>query len=361
MLAEASSRPDQGATQDEGGAAVAARLARDASRERTAARSQDSSVDDDTVFEELVATAGECAKDKIKGIESVMWRTHQAGLPLSRVSFIESVVGEVTGLPAKVISDISRSEKGRIGGVLIRTPTEAAVYYIAKVEEAGFLGVYDEGTVFIYEASVPGQAVIDDQEFHARVEDDVLASDIAEVLKGHPLLETARGLKEIFQHVKAKLARPGYMADARPGLNCENGFAAWDPELGKVVLLEHDPAHKARYRAPVEFDETASAPAFLAGLERVVPDQSKRDALQEFFGAMLFGVLPEKDSARRMLIMNGPTRTGKSSLTELLQMIIPASAVSSVPPDEWSSEFGRARLAGAHLNICTELKGDRLP
>lgn len=353
---------DQGANQDADEAATAAGGAQGARENVPAMRSHEGSVEDrNAIFEKLRADARACTSDEIEPIENVFARAHQAGIVGGRLKVLQKDLDDATGLGAGALADLRRSEKARLGGVILDTAERAATFYLAKVKEEGLQCLFDEGAVFFYETAPAGRLPIGDENFHCPVGVEELSSHIADTLKGLPLVEREQGRREILRHVQAKVARPGYLADATPGLNCDSGFAMWDAASQAVVLVPHDPEHRARFRVPVAFDPDAEAPDFMEALTRALPDQSARDALQEFIGAVLLGQLPSKENVRRMMILYGATRSGKSTLIDVLLMLIPPAAVASVPPEDWSSEFERARLSGVALNVCTELKGGKLP
>ena len=306
-------------------------------------------------FEQRCREAAASSADDIEGVEALLYACHQDGIEGGRLKLVEAAIEGATGWKPHVIAALSNSEKKRFKGRVLSTPDGLAEAYIAELLVHYVDALFDEGALHVY-AELEAEPM-SDVNFYSRVSHAELEADVTDFLRGHPLMDRAHARKEVLRLVAVKLARQGFFAGFTPGLNCLNGFATWDAESQALVLLEHAPEHRARFRAPLEFGSAATAPVFLNGIRRVLPDSSRQMALQEFIGAILFGSLPDKENVRRMLVLYGATRSGKSTILDLLQMLFPPSVVTSVPLAEWSSEFARARLAGMYLNVCTELNG----
>jgi energy-coupling factor transporter ATP-binding protein EcfA2 len=72
--------------------------------------------------------------------------------------------------------------------------------------------------------------------------------------------------------------------------------------------------------------------------------------------ALLFGFMPALDPVRTVLVLYGPTGSGKSTVTRLLQRFVPKHVQASIPPDMWSNGYHLVNLQGVLLNAVTELE-----
>ena len=217
--------------------------------------------------------------------------------------------------------------------------------------------------MYVYPKVSDDDPVRDDADWHrfTIVTDEELDGALFDFFRGISTVRSARDRREVVSRLQARFGAPGFFDDAPPGVNLANGFLTWAEGSRELELLTHDPNLEARTLLPTSFDRAAAAPVFLAGLERMLPDQSRRDAVQEAFGAILFGVRPEADRERRIFVLHGAPGSGKSTLISLLELLTGGDAVS-VPPQTWGNERSRARLVGVLLNVCTELEsGKPLP
>jgi putative DNA primase/helicase len=124
-------------------------------------------------------------------------------------------------------------------------------------------------------------------------------------------LESTGGLKaclEIAQHMVEVDAAD---FDSKPELlNCLNGTV----ELLSGRLREHRPEDLLTRRAPVNFDLNARSAELERVLYRLLPDEEVRTCLLEILGGSLVG----GNRARLMLVVYGPTTTGKTTLMGLV-------------------------------------------
>lgn len=192
-------------------------------------------------------------------------------------------------------------------------------------------------------------------DYYVAVGREEMENHIRSLLDGTDMGRGKARRAEILSRVTAALDVPGFFDDAEPGLNVANGFLRLDPETGQPRLEAHDARFKARSRLDVAFDAEAVPEVFLAALDRVLGDDGKIAALQEAFGAILFRVRPGKDAARRLFLLKGPRNTGKSTIINIVTLLVPEESVCSLPPENWSREYDRAQLERMLLNIVTEL------
>ncbi len=181
--------------------------------------------------------------------------------------------------------------------------------------------------------------------------------------------------------VAAKLAaQPGFFNAAPRGVAFANGFVAIavapDPEeparvIGRAVLREHSPDHRATFALPCAYDAAAPAARWARFLDEIwtPPEEGdwpaearaagERDrmararALEEWVGAALLGEVTRHQVC--LILIGSEGANGKSELLKVLRKLFPPDAVRSIAPHEWQRGFQRAELAGARLNLVNEL------
>jgi putative DNA primase/helicase len=103
--------------------------------------------------------------------------------------------------------------------------------------------------------------------------------------------------------------------DADPLLfNVQNGTV----DLRTGELRPHDPLDYITKLAPVAFDPNATAPTFLAFLERVLPDEDVRAFMQRAVGYSLTG----DTSEQCLFFLHGGGANGKSTLLAVIQALV---------------------------------------
>lgn len=290
-----------------------------------------------------------------------------AGLRAVEIAHLEEIIQDHVGLASKTVAAMMREAKNfhEEHGYL-NTLREVANAYRRGLESTYRQVVWVGGSLFYYrsEPTLAGELPAGEAngsdpetEHFQRASMDEVEKHLLEEFDALPVVHTTSKRQEVVRQLATRLTDDEFFADARPGVNLANGFVGWD-ETNGLILLPHDPAHKARMKLEARYDPDASYDWLTEMLARTLHDQSKLDTLQEIAGAAIFNVLPKDDEARRLHVFVGPMSSGKSTLINMLEGLMPSSAVASVPPSEWSKEYHRARLEGVSLNIVTELGGD---
>ena len=267
--------------------------------------------------------------------------------PPAEARAVQVSLSKRTGWPMSVISQMATDERNRIGNRVLGSITEAV--------EAVCTLLGEQYTHFIWNGGC-GYGYTDENGYHVRLTPSDLERMITAWLGRTTFAEKQSQRKELLQQLAQKTEDRTYFDDLPPGVNVANGFVGWDPKEG-FVLRPTSHETRSRERLPFPCDPEAECPHFLRALHRLLPSEEKRGALQEVFGAAVFGLTPSRDAARRIVFLNGQRNSGKSTLLAILQMFVPDYATASVSPDEWGNEVGRALLEGVHLNIVTELGG----
>ncbi|MBD3805391.1 MAG: hypothetical protein IE919_19485, partial [Thioclava sp.] len=98
------------------------------------------------------------------------------------------------------------------------------------------------------------------------------------------------------------------------------------PGNWSYVLEDHRRDHLISKMMPVEVDEDADCPTFMAFLERIQPDDEMRDFLRRWFGYSLTGLTGEQ----KLVFAHGAGRNGKSTLVDAIAAIM-ADYATTVP------------------------------
>jgi P4 family phage/plasmid primase-like protien len=151
---------------------------------------------------------------------------------------------------------------------------------------------------------------------------------------------SANGL-EFFDHTPA-------------GVMCKGGFLTI--EDGNVVYRPPRPDDRQRLALDITYKPDAPGPMWRRALVDWFGDDvdgaNKAALLSEFVGAALFGMATRYQKA---LFIIGVGGNGKSQLLEVLSALFPKEHVQAVRPQDWGSEYQRAQLAGAMINMVAEL------
>lgn len=138
----------------------------------------------------------------------------------------------------------------------------------------------------------------------------------------------------------------------------------FDPLTGDKYY--HDEEHYITRRISVDYEASAKCPEWLKMLKRMVADKSKEDQqqyiafIQAWFGLAIVGFNKYGTrSLRKMLVMLGPPRTGKTSIADVLREFFLSSDVCASNVEQLSSSFGLADLVSAKAWIADDAVGAR--
>lgn len=167
-----------------------------------------------------------------------------------------------------------------------------------------------------------------------------------------PLSKRNGDFKAIVQTMEQLSTRPLVEVDVS-GLNFANGLVA-----SELALRPHDPVYGRTFTLPFEYDRSMAANChrwldFLHtcwGQEHDFEDRVL--ALQEMFGATLFGQAP---AFQRAFVLYGKAETGKSQILRVLSALLPRAAIAALGPHEWDKRFALTELVGKTANIVGEL------
>lgn len=136
-------------------------------------------------------------------------------------------------------------------------------------------------------------------------------------------------------------------------INLKNGTFVITPE--KQYLREFQREDFLTYQLPFALDSQASAPKFLAYLEKVLPNKSEQQVLAEFIGYIFIRQRTLK--LEKSLILYGTGANGKSVFFEIITALLGPANVSNFSLQSLTNETGyqRAKLTNKLLNYASEI------
>lgn len=128
----------------------------------------------------------------------------------------------------------------------------------------------------------------------------------------------------------------------------ENGVL--DVRTGR--LRPHTPEPPFTFGLPVPYDPGAECPTFDRFLERGLPDKAARDAILEFSGYLLWPGNP----LRKLLVLWGPTTTGKSTFAAILTGVFGTENIAAVDLSGLAdNKFLAAEIADKIANVRSDI------
>lgn len=138
-------------------------------------------------------------------------------------------------------------------------------------------------------------------------------------------------------------------AEFKRKINLANGIL----DLEKMQLTPHTPKDFSTYSIPVPYDPAATCELFNSWLlERLSGDQELFEAIMDFYAYALAGV---PVTNRKLLILFGQGRDGKSTLIETMAHIFGDQNIAYTDKNSLASDFGTAQLHGKRLAIMEEM------
>ena len=142
-----------------------------------------------------------------------------------------------------------------------------------------------------------------------------------------------------------------------PGHLClKNGVL----NLETMTLSDHSPDQVFLHQLPVAWDTKQSCPNILAWLRDVLDNDEDQVCL--FLEAVGYTLL-QTTELQKLVILEGPTKTGKSTAGKLLRALIGNNNVSNISLhaiDNEDNRFSRVRLLGKIANISSDTSGRSL-
>lgn len=160
-------------------------------------------------------------------------------------------------------------------------------------------------------------------------------------------------------HISSAIDTPGWLGLRNaavdlpnPGLvvSCTNGLL----DLTRRTLGTHTPRFFNAVSVPFDYDPAAAAPtAWLAFLNTLWADDPDAIALlQEYFGYLLSG----RTDMQKMLLLIGPTRSGKGTIGRLILELIGKLHVAGPTLASLGTNFGLSPLLGKPVAIISDAR-----
>jgi putative DNA primase/helicase len=131
---------------------------------------------------------------------------------------------------------------------------------------------------------------------------------------------------------------------------CDNGLL----DVGSRKLIEHTPCYFNRVSVPFDYDPSATPPRkWLTFLDQLWPDDPDSiSALREFFGYVLSG----RTDMHKILLVVGPTRSGKGTITRVLGALVGKGNVAGPTLASLGQNFGLSPLLGKPLAVVSDAR-----
>ncbi|MFD0435588.1 DNA primase family protein [Streptomyces chartreusis] len=137
--------------------------------------------------------------------------------------------------------------------------------------------------------------------------------------------------------------------DHGPIVACENGLL----RIRDRALLPHGPGFFNLVSVPFAYNPAASAPTWEAFLAQIWPDAPDAiAALQEWFGYVLSG----RTDQQKILLMVGPSRSGKGTIARVLKMLVGKENLAGPTLAGLGTNFGLSTLVGKPLAVISDAR-----
>ncbi len=171
-----------------------------------------------------------------------------------------------------------------------------------------------------------------------------------------PAAKKANDHKGILEIIKVRLQK-GIKSQDVKGINFANGYLTEER-----VLMPHDSNYGATYTLPFRYlpEAAGECPMFFQLLEDSWGHdgdyEAKKAALQEALCVTLFGMGPR---LQRAVLLKGVAKSGKSQVLTIAQSLVPDTAKSFVPPNDWADRFLPTQMNEKLINVCGELSENK--
>jgi putative DNA primase/helicase len=137
-------------------------------------------------------------------------------------------------------------------------------------------------------------------------------------------------------------------------LNLLNGVLSIDT----LILAPHSPEFLSPLQLPVQYDPSATCPAWEAQISATFPD----DAVEQGVAwEIIAWLMVSYTSIQKALLLLGPGGTGKSTFLTALTNFLGTRNISTLPLQKIENDrFAASRLIGKLANICADLPSTHL-
>lgn len=196
--------------------------------------------------------------------------------------------------------------------------------------------------------------IYNDGAYHTIRDTDTEIGGLLEELGGPDL--TKKNIQEVIFKLKIRLhnnqKQKNLVINDPWILNLKNGWIDLRDERG--TLKKHTPDLLTTFKTDIELATDATCPEFDAFLDKHYPEMS--DLIWEMMGYLLI----PSTMFQKAFFIQGPPETGKSTLIEVIELLLGRDRYSSVNLDKFTDRFSLSLLDGklANITIETGVKGD---
>jgi P4 family phage/plasmid primase-like protien len=144
--------------------------------------------------------------------------------------------------------------------------------------------------------------------------------------------------RDCLEIVKGTIGKNDPFFNSKEGfkVHCQNGVLEISPDSKTWVLREFSPDDYSRNRTEIAYNPEAGTPnRFLNELLKPVLTADEIDILQMYAGQCLLGV----NHSQKFLLITGPAGTGKSTLVEVIKMLVNPENATEFRAEHLSSRF----------------------
>ena len=181
--------------------------------------------------------------------------------------------------------------------------------------------------------------------------DDLLQENEVTVLIGK---RTQNFLRQVTELLKGIVGKQGVFRQGRSLIHVANGVLNLKDD--PPTLREFNPECYSRNRSEIEFDESAECPRFITELLRPALSEDDILLLQLYAGQCLIGV----NLSQRILLLRGTPGGGKSTLVNILEMVIGTHNVAQLRSHLLTERFEIASFEAKTLLAGKDVPGDFL-
>ena len=167
---------------------------------------------------------------------------------------------------------------------------------------------------------------------------------------GDSLSVTAFDAQSIYDSVVSEVYQKGFHEIPRKGIATRNGFVTVIDK--KKVLLPHSPENKATYFVDYDYTEDMKSPKIEKMLLDMLVDPNEIRVFLEFIGN---GLLGDPKAAKGIMQIHGLPNTGKSTMVNLVKLLIAKDAIASTEPHKWHERFTMSGIYGKSALLCADV------
>jgi|GEM_PF-4584010 len=135
-------------------------------------------------------------------------------------------------------------------------------------------------------------------------------------------------------------------------INLRNGLYS----ISQDKIYPHNKDYLSTIQLDVEFNRDVKGENFHRFIERMLPDYRWREVLQEVTGY----ILSNHYGLRDIFILHGPSKTGKSSLTNLLYDMFKHESRLSMSIDKLGGRFQTSQLFNKSIVVSADITGNKI-